>query len=102
MRDNIVPELKRMDVKQMSYQMWFFFHPSAYTLFYWGATWIIIISSLIPFIYGLIMGKTMMYVSFGLLIVLMLRNHFQRYKMRHMFPPKGYTFYDNWIKREGE
>ena len=101
-KERILPALKNMNVNNMSHQMWFFFHPTAYTLMYWGCTWVVIISSLIPFIYGLIVGKTIMTVSFGFLIVIMLINHYKRWKMREVFPPKGYTFYDNWIKKEEE
>ena len=101
-KKEILPKLKTMNVNNMSYQMWFFFHPSAYLLMYWGCVWVVIISSLIPFTYGLFTGKNIMVFSSGTIIGIMLYNFYGRWKNRDVFPPKQYTFYDNWIKKDEE
>jgi len=101
-KDRILPGLKSMNVNKMSQQMWFFFHPSAYSLMYWGTNWVIILSLIVPFIYSVVTRRTIMFLVLGAIILVQVYNFIGRWKNRKTFPPKGYTFYDNWLKKDEE
>lgn len=101
-KHRILPELKTMNVNKMSQQMWFFFHPTAYSLMYWGTNAVVVLSLSIPFIYSLITQRTIMILVLGSIILVQIWNFYGRWKNRKTFPPKEYTFYDNWLKKDEE
>lgn len=101
-KEKILPKLKSMNVNDMSNQMWFFFHPSAYSLMYWGTNWVIVIALMLPFIYSVLNQRLIMSLVLGSIILIQVWNFAGRYKNRKIFPPKGYTFYDNWLKKDEE
>jgi hypothetical protein len=95
----ILPKLKTTKVNDMSYTMWFFFHPTAYKLMYYFAPIVFIICMLPAFILGLINKNWWLVFIFGFFISIVVRSLFEKIINKKLYPT-GYTFYDNLIKKE--
>jgi hypothetical protein len=94
-KKNIVPKLKKSNPNSLSYQMWFYFHPSAYKLLYYGSPIIILICVSPAFIWALLNKKLFTLLILGVLLYSMGKSLYQKIKYKC---PKNYTFYDELLK----
>lgn len=89
---------KDVPVGELTYSQWFWFHPSAYQLVYWGVPSCALLQGSILFVIWLYIQSTYLLVSWILFGLLGLYLLYSKYNKRKAV--EGLTFYDIYLKDE--